>query len=1047
MRKGYLLIVGLLVGIALAGCAGEEWPEGLRKTPSGTGPMVVWNLDARPFPDVPFPNNIATRLDPTSPTGRRVNVSMIAPTKLETRVRQKINKLSGFGIYSPISVSFSAPLDIGSIVERHQNNDDIKDDAVLLINLNKGSAEYGRAAAIDMGRGNFPLTLERRDNYFENDPNFSASTIVYPDTNTYPPGADPDKNMLTFYERETNTLIIRPIVPLEEEALYAVVLTNRLIGEDGEPVRSPFPYINHLSQTESLRPIIDILPKYGLTIDDVAFVWNFTTQGTTRDFVAIRKGLYGKGPLSWLSGKFPNLLDSVMPLHTFTDSSQYILKIEKLLSIVDPLVNELAGELPSEDVKAIIDGYSSVDYVIAGTYTTPYFLVDRDGMATEGFPDDENEVFDLDPMSGEAVVGKGKVLFWCTIPKTTSWGKPPFPVVFYSHGYTTFKIEMIGFAGSLARFGLATCGIDAVGHGVCLDKALGLFIRGFLKGAGVEPVFDVISPARARDLDNDGECESGGDFWTADTFHTRDVVRQTIVDHIQLIRILRGFDGKTRWQFDLNGDGVLELAGDFNADGTPDIGGPVADYYHMGSSLGGILSSILPGVEPAITAAASVAGGAGLADIGIRSVQGGVVEAVFLRIMGPLMVGSPRITGETELKFLYPDVNELGVRTFATVQGISEGDRIILRNIRSGEVDEAVATRDSCYDPANEVNPGWRGDMGPCFRISFAADALRAGEKRVKLGITLRETQEPDFAREGKPIENPREFGDPIVIEVRDGAAGKLKQTIDMFGQDVVIQGGRFKKGTQLVAPSEGFGMWRSTPDIRKFMNVAEVILEPGDPVSFAPRYHLKPLDFLDIDPELEMGANVLVIPTVGDMNVPVNTGIATARAAGIIPIFQKEPIKHSVKVSDTTLMEFPAYTHSQNQILLDTYVIEGLERLNRWTDSKGGLLLDIDNLSIGTDFTSGAGSRQVPRLEPPLRATVNTKTGVAGMRIPYMKPTGQHGFDIPHPRDDFDICAYMINLIGRYFQSRGKQILDDPCLEIYTVPVCPSIPLVPKQP
>jgi len=520
----------IAVSIALFGCSGEKWQEGLRKTPPGTGPMVVWDLDARPFPDVPFPNNIATRLDPSSPTGRRVNVSMIAPTRLETRVRQKINRLSGFGIYSPISVSFEAPLDIGSIIERHKNNDDIRDDAVLLINLNKGSAEYGRAAAIDMGKGNFPLTLERRDNYFENDPYFSASTIVYPDTNTYPTGADPDKNMLTFYERETNTLVIRPVVPLEEEALYAVVLTNRLIGEDGEPVRSPFPYINHLSQTESLRPLIDILPRYGLTIDDVAFVWNFTTQGAMRDLVAIRKGIYGKGPLGWLSGAYPAEFSSISPLHTFTDSSQYILSPAKLISIVEPMVKELAGDLPSEDVKALLDGFSFVNYFVAGTYTTPYFLVDRDGIASEGFPDDDNEVFDLDPLSGDAVVGGSTVFFMCSVPKPGNGRTAPFPVTFDGHGYTGMKLQMLGFAGTFARFGIASCAIDAVGHGLCVDKGMELFIKGILKSANVEPFFDVISPARARDLDNDGECESGGDFWTADTFHTRDIVRQSLVD-------------------------------------------------------------------------------------------------------------------------------------------------------------------------------------------------------------------------------------------------------------------------------------------------------------------------------------------------------------------------------------------------------------------------------------------------------------------------------------------------------------------------------------
>jgi len=1019
--------------IAIIGCAGDNWEEGLRKTPYGTGPKVVWDLDARPFPDVPFPNDVATRLDPTSPTGRRVNVSLIATTKLEGSVRKKLDDLSGFGIYAPISVSFEEPLDLDDIVKRHQQNDDFMDDAVLLINLNKKSPDYGRAVPLDMGRGNFPIVLERKDNYFENDQKFTSSTILFPDSNTYPAGGDPDRQMMTFYEMETNTLVLRVLLPMEEESLYAVVLTNRLVGENGQPVRSPFPYINHLNQTESLRPLIDILPRYGLTIDDVAFAWDFTTYSPTRDMVTLRKGLYGKGPFSYLSGQFPAQLSSVDPLNTFTDSSNYLLKPTDALGEIGPIIQQLVW-ISDEELAYLLDPYEIyVDYFIAGTYSSPNFLVDKDGMATEGFPDDENEVFDIDSVSGRATYGDGKVNFICSIPKAGPWGSAPFPVVIYTHGSGNFKLEALGFAGNLAKFGLATCAIDAFGHGVCLDPTFELVARGIMRSFGFEPLYDVLSPGRARDLDNNGLCESGGDFWTADVFHTRDVVRQTIVDEIQLIRILRGFDGKKTWKFDLDEDGLPELAGDFNADGVPDIGGPYADYFAFGTSLGGILSAVLAGTEPAITAVAPNSGGAGLIDITARSVQGGAVEAIFLRVMGPFMTGTPVTADETELKFLVPDVNRLGVLPFYRVNGIKEGDRIILTNLRSGESDEAIATESSCTG---------KPIIGPCFRINFAADGARAGEVRVKLGITLKDTKDPDFAGEGKPIVDPLRFGDPLSIEIRDGATGDVKQVIDTFGQDVVFQGGRFLKGKTLVAPFEGFGIWRSTPDIRRMMAISGIITEPADPVSYAPHFFLKPFDYSDVDPGLEMGTNVLDIVTVGDMNVPINTEIALARVAGMIPLFQKDPIEHYVKVSDTTVMTFTAYTFTQNQLLLDTYVIEGLERLKRWEDSKGGLLFDIDNLAVGTDFTE-TNKRDIPRLDPPLRVTVNTKTGVSGMRIPYVWPTGRHAIDVPHPGEDFDINTYMINVVGLYFQSRGKEIIDDPCLEMtgrYGTP-CPFGP------
>jgi hypothetical protein len=63
------------------------------------------------------------------------------------------------------------------------------------------------------------------------------------------------------------------------------------------------------------------------------------------------------------------------------------------------------------------------------------------------------------------------------------------------------------------------------------------------------------------------------------------------------------------------------------------------------------------------------------------------------------------------------------------------------------------------------------GSMGPCFRVPFAADAVRAGEKRKMLGLTLKDTIDKTV----KDISSPLAFGDHIIIEVRDKTTGKLK--------------------------------------------------------------------------------------------------------------------------------------------------------------------------------------------------------------------------------------------------------------------------------
>jgi hypothetical protein len=73
---------------------------------------------------------------------------------------------------------------------------------------------------------------------------------------------------------------------------------------------------------------------------------------------------------------------------------------------------------------------------------------------------------------------------------------------------------------------------------------------------------------------------------------------------------------------------VLHEAGESN---------PSSDVFKIGSSLGGILSSIAPAFMPEVVAAAPISGGSGLSDIGLRSELGPLIRAVFLELMGPVI--------------------------------------------------------------------------------------------------------------------------------------------------------------------------------------------------------------------------------------------------------------------------------------------------------------------------------------------------------------------------------------------------------------------------
>ncbi|MBM4388957.1 MAG: hypothetical protein FJ088_14550, partial [Deltaproteobacteria bacterium] len=405
-----------------------------------------------------------------------------------------------------------------------------------------------------------------------------------------------------------------------------------------------------------------------------------------------------------------------------------------------------------------IKAFQTVAYFVVGSFRSPYFLADKDGAATEKYPADDDESFDVDPVSGKAFYGGQYVTFICAIPKESGYGSQPFPVAFVAHGYTGNRMDAFMFSGFFTRFGFAACGIDAQGHGLEPLEEIILLVA---DGLGIGDFIREIHEGRARDLNNDGDIESGGDYWNADGFHSRDAVRQTLVDYMQFIRILRSFDGNFEWNLGGKYPGTGKIAGDFNNDGKPDLGGDGERYFATGGSLGGIISGSLAGIEPALKAAAPIVGGGGLIDIGMRSTQGGVPEAVILPLIGPFISGNTSGDGKTEFKFLVNDVNSLGRHPFHYTEEVGEGDIIIAENLANGEESSAIV-----------MNSG--------FRLGLPCDSLLASEKRHLLGLKDDSPVEP--------LDNPSPFlfGDPLRVKVIDGKTGIEKAVIDKFGVDVV---------------------------------------------------------------------------------------------------------------------------------------------------------------------------------------------------------------------------------------------------------------------
>ena len=322
MKHYQITLIALFALSSLLGCFSKE-PEALGKTEKAAT-TVKMDFYAKPLPEIPLPNDLATRYDSTSPTKRRLNASLIAPARFESDVRKQIDEIDGWGINQPITIPFTGPLDINSILEGHRDSDyDPSNDVVYLIDITPGSPDEGQLKHLDLGEGNYPVVLERLE-YWQNDPrgwtlslgfeeadedvngngildpgedingnaeldpgeDLNENGVLDPPEDTdadgildqpnYLPGAQPDREdlaaradaLMYFYERETNTLIATPMVPLREKTTYAVIVTKRLKDEAGNSVGSPYDGINHISQTEALKDLNRYLPNgHSVNID------------------------------------------------------------------------------------------------------------------------------------------------------------------------------------------------------------------------------------------------------------------------------------------------------------------------------------------------------------------------------------------------------------------------------------------------------------------------------------------------------------------------------------------------------------------------------------------------------------------------------------------------------------------------------------------------------------------------------------------------------------------------------------------------------------
>ena len=246
--------------------------------------------------------------------------------------------------------------------------------------------------------------------------------------------------------------------------------------------------------------------------------------------------------------------------------------------------------------------------------------------------------------------------------------------------------------------------------------------------------------------------------------------------------------------------------------------------------------------------------------------------------------------------------------------------------------------------------------------------------------------------------------------------------TINTLGIDAKFEGKSFGAGGPLIAFGDGFGIRRASAEMRRFMGIAQTILDAADPANFAPNFEQRLLTYGTGE---QVRTHALVVSTIGDMNVPMATGAALARAAGFVELYKKDP----------------RYGKTINRVLIDTGALEAVERTGRYFNSQGQpVLIDLENFAAVVPLDDGF---DVPRLDPPLHGLNPDPRlgGFTGAVFPMSLATGKHGFGNPDPGAQWDLGSMMINMGARYVSTNGREIAIDKCHVLNTCPWLPPIP------
>lgn len=523
--------LGVLVAAWAAGCATEAEVDSDELTPGdlSTGPVVEFDPPAV----VPLPNNLALNpLDGTLNIAPRCAQNESAS---QTALREELERLDGFNVSGGgIEVTFTAEVDASSLEGR-----------IFLVNLsNPTDAIRVRLAAV-----------ANRSRVVNCEAQVTNAVFLQPVIN--------DGQAITA---------ATPRRLLEDNTTYAVAVLDGVTDTAGNPFGITATWKFARLPENAVQVERDATGTLTAVLEN-----NTPFDSTTAEGRASINGVdllwqAHKPVLDGLSQILQGPLQRTAPLAREEFLAAWSFNTQTIEAPFDPAATPRGKQSPA----ATVVGSEAADVTvqpatdlgafvsISGTFRAFDFQRPVDFGAVE-VPGTWNDP--LAPTQPREV-DLGFVAF-APDPAVTSVPNNGWPVVIFGHGLTGDKGNLLAIAGQLAAQGIASIAFDWVAHG---DRAVQISTEG--------PCTPGIAFSRET-----ASCFAP--FFSANLAVTRDNVRQSIVDGLKLVDVLKYCGAQNCGDLQVNPGKI----------------------GYLGQSLGALIGSTLTAVSPDINAAVLNTGG------------------------------------------------------------------------------------------------------------------------------------------------------------------------------------------------------------------------------------------------------------------------------------------------------------------------------------------------------------------------------------------------------------------------------------------------------